>query len=317
VRLLSRWAVVLCATAWIGGPALARAQPQVHFAVRSSCPSEAELVHALGGQVIPAPSDLAAWSIEVENAGPDGATLILRTPEGEVSAQRTIASYDCGALAQAFALIVLAQFAEIHLLPTVVGPSAAPGARAGHTTDGRTAPRSKARSTLALDIAALAGVELGLAPFSVAPAGGLALGLGTQQTGWLARFDARVSGAVRDASRRDRIERWTSSARLELGGRLRFGRGWFASTAGGGVSLAHVTALDLDGRPAALRIWPALSLTALLGFGLGAGWSLRLQTAASLFPRVDRYVVQPDGVVATSPRAELAAGVGLEFALPL
>lgn len=319
-------AVVLGAAALAGTPLLAHAQPPVRFAVQGGCPSQDQLVAALGSQVAAAAPEQRAWSVEVESVDDRRATLLLRTPEGEVSTERTIESADCHALAQAFALIVLAQFAELRLLSTAPSPApapapAAPPRPARRVTTTAESPRAPA---LALDVAALAGLELGMAPGSAAPAAGLSLGLGpatdlpAPNCCWLARLDTRVAAAVRAENATDRVERWTSAARLELGWRFRLGAAaWLAGTAGGGVTLARVTALDLDTTPSALRVWPALSVAALLGLPLGTRWALRIQSAASLYPRVDRYRVEPEGIVARSPRVELMAGVGLEFRAPL
>jgi hypothetical protein len=289
----------------------AAAQPAVRYAVTGDCPSADELARALGRQVRAAAFDEPAWSVEVERSAPR-TTLLLRSPDGEPSVQRAIESDDCPALAQALALIVLMQFAELQLLAAPLpeqAPSAPPPER------GEPEPPDEPHApALALDIALLAAAELGIAPFAAAPAAALALGLGPPGEGWLVRLDARISTPVQQRSATDRVERWTSALRVEAGGRLRLGaRFWLAGSAGGGLTLARVSALDLAGQPGALRVSPAVSISALFGLELTARWSLRLQTGASVYPRIDRYLVDPEGVVAKSPRGELIAGVGLQF----
>jgi hypothetical protein len=330
-RVLSLCAGVLLGV--LAGHARAVAQPAVRLAVAGDCPSADELSRALGGQVRAAADGEAAWTIEVEPA-PPRAGLRLRAPDGALALERAIASEDCRALAQAFALIVIAQFAELQLLvaPSAPAPTPTPAAppisrdapeheqEHEHEHEHEREHEREPAVPLALDVALLGGAELGIAPFAAAPAAGLALGLGPEPRagGWLARLDLRVAAPVQHESASDRVERWGGALRAELGGRLPLGFGaWLAATAGGGVTLAHVTALDLAGEPGALRIWPALSLSALGGLALGARWSLRLQASASVYPRTDRYVIDPEGVVAKSPRAELAAGLGLQFESPL
>jgi hypothetical protein len=303
----------------------AHAQPRVHFDVAGSCPSQAELVRAFGAQVlVAAPAEREAWRVQVQEGAGEaaGATVVLRTPAGELASTRTIRSDDCAALAQAFAFIVLAHFVELRLIEAQPAPSmTTEPARAADTRPAAsaTAPADPAPVTaLTLDVALGAGIGLGIAPAGAAPAAELALGLGASPSGWRAQLAAQLSAPVQQSSGSDRVEHWASGMRLELGGRIRLGRPWWlAGGVGGGIAFVRVTALDLAQEPATLRLWPAATMTVALGLQLLPAWSLRWATAAQLHFRSDRYRIEPEGVVAESPRAAIASTLGLQFDAPL
>jgi hypothetical protein len=167
---------------------------------------------------------------------------------------------------------------------------------------------------LGLGVALGAGLGLGVAPSSAAPALDLALALGPRDEGWRARLAAQLAATTRHESATDRIDHWRSGARLEFGGRLLFAPAlWGEAAAGGGLTLARVTALDLPEQPATTRVWPAVSASLVLGIELWPAWSVRWATAAQLYPRTDRYRVEPEGVVAKSPKAEVMTTLGLQF----
>jgi hypothetical protein len=305
---------------WLAIGSGARAQPRVHFDVHGDCPSGQDVASAFGAQVLSAASEQGVWRVEVRGSA-EGAALTLHAPEGAVVSTRTIESNDCNALAQAFALIVLAHFVELRLIdapvaepvpepePTRAAPVAA-AEPAGTAQQLATAPDR----ALGLGVALGAGLGLGVAPSSAAPALDLSLGLGPRDAGWRARLAAQLTATVRHESTTDRIEHWRTGARLELGGRLRLTPAvWGEAAAGGGVTLARVTALDLPEQPATTRLWPALSASLALGVELGPAWSLRWATAAQLYPRTDRYRVEPEGVVAKSPKADVMTTLGLQF----
>ena len=312
-----------CAVLGLAFGSGAHAQPRVDFDVDGSCPSQAELVGAFGAQVLlAARAEREAWRVQVQDGGAAGATLVLRTPAGELASTRTIRSEDCAALAQAFAFIVLAHFVELRLIeaqaaPPVTGePAGAAEARPAAPANTQAEPTPA--SALALEVALGAGLGLGLAPAGAAPAAELALGVGPPRGGWRAQLAAQVSTPVRQRSATDRVEHWASGMRLELGGRIQLGRPWWlAAGAGGGVTLARVTGLDLAQEPATLRLWPAVTISVALGFELRPAWSLRWATAGQLYFRSDRYRIEPEGVVAESPRAAIASTLGLQFDAPL
>jgi hypothetical protein len=323
-RLQPRIAVGLVALVLaIAFSAGVRAQPRVHFEVSGTCPSEADVVSAFGEQVLASvAAEQDAWRVQVHDGSAEGATLLLRTPRGELASTRSIRSSDCAALAQAFAFIVLAHFVELRLIEPQVAPEVAdepappsqttPALRAQQRAEPRTEPGPTA--ALELGVALGAGLGLGVAPSSAAPTAELALGLGPPRGGWLGQIGVRVSTPVQQESATDRVEHWATGARLELGGRVPLTRRvWFAAGAGGAIALARVTALDLDRQPATLRFWPAASASIAVGLALWPTWSLRWATAAQLFPRRDRYRIEPEGVVAEAPRADVVTTLGLQF----
>jgi hypothetical protein len=282
-------AIALVVALPTGASAQKQQRPSVHFDVRSTCPSHVQLVAAFGERVQASAPEAGVWSVEVEGRS-----------RWRVEAQ-TERRWCCAARKAM--------------------------SRASARSAAATAPRWPRRSPSSCSLTSSSsgwcpivagGVELGIAPAAAAPAAQLGLALGPPSGGWLARLDAQVAAKVSQESATDRIERFTSGARLELGGRFRLaGSTWLAGSAGGGVALARVTALDLEGEPATLRLWPALSASLVLGLELGAAFSACWSTGARFYPRTERYRVEPEGVVASSPKGDVISTVGLQFDAPL
>src|SRR5690242_14179102 len=108
---MGRWilgvVVALVTPAW--------AQPVVRLEVQGTCPRTDELRRAFDGRV-PLSDDGAGWTVAVSR-GERSTRLDVRNADGSDAFDREIASEDCAALADAFAVIVEAHFVELHLLP--------------------------------------------------------------------------------------------------------------------------------------------------------------------------------------------------------
>jgi hypothetical protein len=111
----------------------------------------------------------------------------------------------------------------------------------------------------------------------------------------------------------DRVELQQTSAAIGLAHRVRGRALWLRSALLAGISRWRVTALDLEGAPRETRLQPLVVVAVTGGVHLAGSVSVRLDLALAGYPAADRYLVQPEGVVARSPRAGLAVGMGVEW----
>lgn len=299
---------------WIFGMVVAlvtpaRAQPPapqaiiVRIDVQGSCPRSEELRRALDGRVAVA-DDGAGWTVAVHRTG-GSSRLDLRRADGSDALDREIASEDCAALADAFAVIVEAHFVELNLLPAKREPPPEPAVEIV-----RPAPPPE---SIGLSLALAGAVAVDAAPTDAAVAAEIDSMLALPRLrGVRLRLALHATSVTTQQSPTDHIERWTTG--LRVGGGWRFERhGWFLQP---GVALAllfaHVTALDLAGQPSIVRLHPGADFSLVAGVPIGGRFSLRAEIATTLFPSADRYLIDPVGEVGSSPRVTSMVGLGLQ-----
>jgi hypothetical protein len=110
----------------------------------------------------------------------------------------------------------------------------------------------------------------------------------------------------------ERVEVLRSLTQLQAGLRFDGGTLWLEPRAGFGLAIIRVEALDLPGRPSALRVQPTLVLGLGLGLTLGAGFSLRADLTGTGVLLGHSYRVDPAGEVAQTPAAGFMLGLGLQ-----
>jgi hypothetical protein len=208
-----------------------------------------------------------------------------------VVARRQVASADCRAVADAFAVMVHGQFVELKLIDRGV---AVP----------------KKREVRAVVVGAAGGVDVsssaavfGQVDAAVGLVGGLRV-----------RAVAALDSGIVVANAMDRVDLMRASGRVEVAWRARLGGGWVQPAVGVGAAAWRVDPLDL----AAATIWrlqPIADAGVGIGFPVGSRVALRVELVGTLFLVRHRYLVDPGGEVGSSPRAALTTGAGLEWRL--
>ena len=305
---------------WISASS-ARADDRVRVYVDGECPSDAGLGAALQAEVVEVSTSAAPWTIKVESSSGTSRLTVLHVEDGSV-AERSIASDDCAAVAEAFALIIKG------LVSMPRAPPAPPN-RARQSSGGATAAiHTTAPGSIAADAA---DDVIGLAPrarprFSVAATGGVDLRFDDTRArlvGFDIAFPIRrtadvrviveISEEVTSVGELAELDRRQSALRAEIGTRGARGPLWLEVGAGGGVTLSSVNAPSSTGSIGVVRVHPVFTSTLAIGARVSGSVSLRAHLGAALFPVVDRYTTAIMGEIGQSPRASVGFGVGLQF----
>jgi hypothetical protein len=305
---MGRWTfcifVALVTPAWADPPA-----PQatiVRLDVQGSCPRTDDLRRAFDGRV-PVGDEGASWTVAVHRV--DGSSrLDLRRADGSDALDREIASEDCAALADAFAVIVEAHFVELHLLPAkkIIVAAAPP-------PDVEVARPAPPPEPVGLSLALAGGVAVDADPADAAAAAEIDSTLALPRLrGAVLRLAWHATSVTTQTSRTDHIERWTTGVRAGLA--WRWQRRSFFLQPGAALALlfAHVAATDLAGQPSVVRLHPGADFSLVAGVPIGGRFSLRAEIATTVFPSADRYLIDPIGEVGSSPRVTTMVGLGLQ-----
>lgn len=273
--------------------ASARAEaPRVRIEAASDCPTAAQLGAAFAAlpELRLGPGGFAA---SVERSG-GASRLTLAAPDGSPSLARAIASDDCAAIADAFALIVRGRFEELRVLSA---------RRRGH------------RPGL-LTLALTGGAALYAGPLAATGGGQIAVGLRVldRRVALLLRLSAALDAPYAQGAV-DRVDLVPAFVRLGLAVRFERGRLWLQPGLSAGVALLTVTAPGADGAPSQIRPLAALSAELLGAVRLWQRVSACLELQLIGLPSGERYVVRPDGVQALSPYLRAAVQVGLQVDL--
>ena len=325
---------IACATASaiaILGPAIARGEPAARLAITGDCPSAAQVREALSAWIVVVDGEQAAWTIEVTRAV-DAAELAMRDRGGSIVLSRRIASRDCTAVAAAIAVMVHGQLVELKLLPApgaaavepAVDPPAAPMVAAAapiapEAARRETGPELRVRRAAApaprpssLALAVSGGLDVaGVAPERA--------GFGQLDAAFRLRGRWRVRGAIGASAPStieagmDRLDVWRTTARVGAGARLTAGSIWVQPAIGAGIAVWRIDPRDLAGAPPRWRVQPVAEAGVAVGAPLGRRLALRLEALATLFLVTHRYVVDPDGAIARSPRSTVSLAGGLEW----
>jgi hypothetical protein len=272
----------------------ARAESRIEIRANGNCPSADAIARVLPDRA-PAggPVELAIEEIE--------GGVIVRATSATGALEARLEGNDCAVLATAVAAIADAWFVE---LASRAMPRAAPAMLTqpsgvdGPEPDRVSAPRWNLAAGHALVIA---------------DRGSRSQATQIEVGWWLhrhARLRARVdfgNSMVLD----DIVQRDAWHAVVAVAPRLDRGRLWLEVAGGAGLVISRVE--RMAGADGIVRAHGALAGAAGAGIRLGAGASLRVDLDGLLYPVRDVYTLQTSAV-ARSPRAELAAGLGLEIA---
>lgn len=275
---------------------IAHAGPAVRLELAGDCPARADAEAALEaeGIAIAAADALVEWTVAIESPSP-ARLAIWHEGEGRIAA-RSIDSDDCGAVADAFALIVGAQIASATAAP-VAPPGATPPAPDVTAVVAPTAPGP--RTWLAIGVSG--GAEL--AP-DIDSGEFAQIELSLRRGSW----QLRAAGSVdtRNEFHSD-VDRRLITSRLELGAREPAGRMWVRWLAGGGIAISDFRSLIFVAPGSVTTLLPVVSGSGALGRG-----PFRVEATALGFPVADRYLY--NGIeLARSPRYSLMLSLGLEF----
>ncbi len=303
-------AVGLAALVAAAGPARA----QVALEVTGPCPAPAEVERAFAAEgLMVAATGVPVW------IGSDGRSASLEIGDGEL--YRVIEGADCAAIADAFALIAstfLASHRPAAAQPpvaavespvTAVGPPpllAPPGVTRAAVA--RPAPRAAARRYW---IGGLVGLDQSMAPDDTIAFGSLEVGAGLTRN-WAARV-----AVARNPATNHGLVFWDEhlSGRIELL-RRRAGASRFLSPAlGAGLVMSTVEPLTGWSQTRVTRLHPVLTGGLVGGYALASFLVLRAELDFQLFPWADRYLLESEGEIGSSPRAIASFGVGLEIGL--
>jgi len=272
----------------------------VTLQVEGDCPARDTLLSAL--------SPIAAlddqYTVRVWRSDAGRSRLELVAPDGGMLIDRVVASDDCSALAQVFAVMIETHFARLHTPP--------PGPVAREVEEVAPAPPPPRRRRRLLSLAAAGGVDVGVNPGEATGFGAFDLAIGRAQQGFVLRLGAAVGSTTEQRVMTDRVERRETSFQLGGGYHALHGEWWIQPGAAAALVLADVTALDLMGRPGVVRLAPAVELSFAFARHLGGRWSLRAEAATRLFPLADRYLIDGVGEVGRSPRASVSAALGVQ-----
>jgi hypothetical protein len=301
-------------------PARADEPARVRVETEGECPTTAALETALASLDIG--TDGAgddAWVVRAIHPAHGATRLELVPPLATAPVEsRAIASPDCEALAQTFALIVHTHFTELGVevappAPVVVEAVevAPPEVEASVFEAPAVAPPAPIPMRWELGLGVLGGV-------SVEPL--LPSLVGQIDASWLPEasgpFVLRVlfaaSTPTSQSTRLDEVSRWTLRPGLEAGARFGGTEAWIEFL--GGV-LVDVAAISAVGVPAFWRAQPGIDLA--IGFAIHAGgvvW-VRVEASDQIWLTYDRYLVDPDGLIAQSPRNSTVLGLSAVFSL--
>lgn len=297
-------------------PALADEPARVRVETEGECPSSASLATALATLDIASDGvGDAAWVVRAIHPARGATRFELYEPGGsEPVERRSVASPDCDALAQTFALIVHTHFTELGL--QVAAPTSPPVAAEPPALAPTPAPVAPAPAPPLAEPPTRMRWELGLgfaAGLSLTP---LLPSLLPQIDGsWLPEshgpFVLRVAFAASLPTTQSEVAltRWTLRPALGAGARISFAGTYLEILGGVLLDLAAITALDV---PLFWRAQPALELVVALGVVLDPAVAFRFDLSAQLYVLYDRYLVDPEEtLVATSPRASALLRVTL------
>jgi hypothetical protein len=271
--------------------------------VEGDCPAREALANALD----PIAALDASYTVRVWRSDAGRSRLELVAPDGGKLIDRVVASDDCGALAQVFAVMIETHFARLHTPPPPPPPPVVEEVEVVAP-----APPPPARRRMLVSLAAAGGVDVGVDPGEATGFGQFDLGVARAEQGFVLRLGAAVGSTTEQRVMSDRVERRETSVRLGVGYRFERGDWWIQPGAGAALVLADVTALDLMGRPGVVRAAPAGEVSFAFARRVGGRWSLRAEAATRLFPLADRYLIDGVGEVGRSPRASVSAALGLQ-----
>jgi hypothetical protein len=291
--------------------------------VSGACPAPSVLERALSNALDVTAS--AGWALSVWREG--GTThLTLRAPDGAVAQRRAIIDSDCQAVARATALIVRRHLSGLELpanrrdadgTPPATGRSDDDGAAAGSASDpndrSESTEPSERRFPLSTSLALSGGIALAFEPS--AAAGALQLGLSVRTGPLFVRASVLwTSPRTRtEAGETVRLRHWRPA--LAVGLRWDQNRWTVRPYLGAGLAVIHAQAANFDSGAADRRLLPTVDAGLAVRFRVRSPLFVGLEGAASVLPLRERYLVEPAGEVARSPRADarLLAGAGLEW----
>ncbi len=304
-RGVRRWLSAVGIAAAVAGPATAE---PMRVEVAGTCPTRDQVDAALATEGL----DADDWRVRVDSTG-DAARLTVEGPAG-VADERVIASDDCAAIAEAFAVIAagIVDAATTRPPPPTSSPPppSPPPPPPPSPSPPPPPPPSPPPSPLRGWLGATTGVDLA----TTASASFAQLDAGFALRGpWHARaalaFDARN---VPDAPMT--VEMSEVTARAEAGARWRANRLWLRSSAGIGAAVVDVRTPELAGSPRVRRLHPLVTGALAGGIDVFSRISVRAEVGATLRPVVDRYLSATAGELARSPRMGVSVGFGLEWA---
>jgi len=300
-------------------PARADEPARVRVEAEGECPTRVDLEAALASLDIGTNGEGdTAWVVRAVHP-PHGATRFELVPPGasEPVERRAIASPDCEALAQTFALIVHTHFTELGL--EVAPPLPPPPVDEVFPEDERAEPEPTlpvepsppVPTRWEIGIGVLGGISVDpLLPSLLAQLDASYL---PEATGPFVLRVLFAGSLPTTQSGIDSVTRWALRPGIEAGVRLGNREWWFQALGGIVVDIAAITATDV---PLFWRASPAIDLAAGFGILLGDVFWLRIEASEQIWLTYDRYLVDPDGtIVARSPVSSTVLGLSLLLAL--
>jgi len=178
-----------------------------------------------------------------------------------------------------------------------------------------TPPAGSTPSSILLAISG--GLNIAAAPSELAGFGQAEVGWFPRSNRFLVRAAVSIDSPITLEGEMDRVKLQRMAGSVGAGTRLEWGRAWVQPLAAVGAALWQVDALDLDGGASPLRVHPTVSIAATLGMPVNRSLALRAEANTTLFLVSDRYLIEPGGEVARSPRGAVSLGVGIEWATEL
>ena len=314
--------VSLLALGMFGLVSSAHADPVLRVEVSGSCPSEATLRASLSEAVVFSDSD-ARWSLQIKE-GRRRASLRISDSETGSLFVREVRSKDCEALAKAFAVIIHSYFVELQVLPNPLDEEAVlsdppePEPSPEPAAEPATPPPSPAPAPAVppkLGSQLWVGVSLGLLSRELEEgplAAGIAMGV-TRPSGIGASLSVRAHTGSQQRFATEVVERRGAEASASFSYTPDLGPFGIRLALGPGLAMTQVQPKDLPASTAPTRLHPyvAGSSTLLIPLSEHFNWLFILE--ADGFFLSDQYVIEPYGIVATSPKYSLFASMGIEW----
>jgi hypothetical protein len=298
-------------------PTAARADEpaRVRVETEGECPATVALEAALGSLGIGTDGvGDAAWIVRAIHPT-HGATRFELWPPGASAAveRRAIASPDCDALAQTFALIVHTHFTELGLevappaidTPPIESETPAPDQVVAPIV---IAPRAPMRWEIALGVGGGVSVE----PLLPSLVTSIDVSWLPESRGpFVLRLGLAASLPTTQITGTYTVSRYTLRPALEAGARFGTHDVWFQALAGVLVDIAAISATEI---PLFWRAQPGLDLALGLGIRIGRLVLVRIEASGQAWLTYDRYLADPD-LVAQSPRFSAVLSASVVFAL--
>lgn len=301
----------------VAAPARADEPARVRVETEGECPTAEALESALASLEIGTDgSGDDAWVVRAVHPARGATRFELRAPGNVTPVEtRAIASPDCDALAQTFALIVHTHFMELGLVVAPPEPVPEPSDPVPEPSISSQVPEPPTEVPEPVPTRWEVGLGV-LGGLSVEPL--LPSLLAQIDTSYLpeahgpfvlrvlfaAAFPTTQTGALA-------VTRWALRPGLEAG--VRFGDAAFFFQALGGV-VVDLSAITAPGIPLFWRTSPGLSLSAGIGIHLERIVWVRLEVSEQVWLTYDRYFADPD-LVAQSPRSSTVLALSTIFAL--